>query len=438
MSTAPSSPSPTARRLALTKRRCDEALAQLDRAVPVPSSAAPSAAAPSAAAPSPLSARTAPSAEDAASTGAASSFEISDRLLRQRLQTFSPLFWFDKPPALAPPVAARHGWQCIGTDALQCSVCRKRLVVALDGPAASPPPAGACVLDDDALEADLADRARAALAAQFARQLATAHADTCPWRSTHLPAQSYAWPWRLSRAAQVDAYRARALRLRRDPRRADGLAQRWRARRLGPRLPRATVAQLVAIIRSPSAAPESDAVAQLAGTALAALCGWQGGPDVGQLECRLCLRRLMLSPLATATATTTSDRPTGRCDNGEADNDTDTDVEGDEDGPGVQDNEDGKDVLDLVDAHRWFCPWIVVASSIPGPGPAAAPSTPDDHVGAVPGALVGTTGWQTLGRMLLEGARPEKRLPPDTTESDHKATQMQRYRAIKQLLDFHR
>ena len=69
--------------------------------------------------------------------------------------------WFNKPPSLSPPVCCRYGWTLAGHELLSCGVCSS----FIKAPSQLTPDA----------------------AATLASQLATAHAELCPWKGHPSP-----------------------------------------------------------------------------------------------------------------------------------------------------------------------------------------------------------------------------------------------------------
>jgi len=55
-------------------------------------------------------------------------------LFLKRINSFTLINWTGKPLCLSPPLFAQYGWQCIGVDTIQCSVCGATVVCRLPWP----------------------------------------------------------------------------------------------------------------------------------------------------------------------------------------------------------------------------------------------------------------------------------------------------------------
>jgi hypothetical protein len=161
--TAPSTPAPAA--AGDRTSRIDSALKQI---LTSPSPASVAAAAAAAAPPD----ATAPSTSTASDLGKCRPWSRGDYFAR--VKTFKPSYWFAPPSQLSPMVCARFGWVCVGTDALACRSCDRRITYR----------APASDKDED----------WTAAVETFTCRLSDAHTAECPWRKEACPAGFVEFP----------------------------------------------------------------------------------------------------------------------------------------------------------------------------------------------------------------------------------------------------
>jgi len=86
----------------------------------------------------------------------------------QRLKTFSPATWFNKPGMISPTECARHGWRNAGVDSLLCESCKQQLTMSIH-PSLN------------------AESRRAVVLQLQARMVGDGHGQLCPWRDNPVP-----------------------------------------------------------------------------------------------------------------------------------------------------------------------------------------------------------------------------------------------------------
>ena len=113
-------------------------------------------------------------------------WDRSDLLLR--LATFRARTWFAKPAVCSAGACARRGWHNVSQNVLECATCKAQLAYVV--PAGLP-------------RAEALKRAE-----RFAKQLGSAHADGCGWRTEECPETLAAFP-RLDSSALAREFAAR-------------------------------------------------------------------------------------------------------------------------------------------------------------------------------------------------------------------------------------
>lgn len=172
----------------------------------------------------------------------------------QRVESYSPIKWFGKPPALSPLRCARYGWFCNAVDSLQCVTCGASVQ-----PSDSPTDA-----DESALSG-------------------SAHRGDCPWSKIAAPARFAAAP--LDAESMRRQYRA-------------ALARLFALHRV-PLLAPDTIARQLAVLRALPLYANMDCadVAKSDTLRCLAVHGWDASADGESLRCALCRRAVRVAEL---------------------------------------------------------------------------------------------------------------------------------------------
>lgn len=167
---APSTPAaaPTGNRAS----RIDSALKQILTSPSAASVAASASPGPAAGIPALAAAAAASTPAAAADLGQCRPWSRDDYFAR--VKTFKPSHWFAPPNQLSPAVCARYGWVCVGTDALGCRTCDRRITYRAPSSSTS------------SSEKD-EDEALTAAIETFTARLNEAHTASCAWRKEACP-----------------------------------------------------------------------------------------------------------------------------------------------------------------------------------------------------------------------------------------------------------
>jgi hypothetical protein len=178
----------------------------------------------------------------------------SRRDFLSRVESYSPIKWFSKSPALSPLVCARFGWICVGADSLQCVSCE-----------ASVSPSDDQIAADESLLS------------------VSAHRSGCPWSKIASPARFAAAP--------LDA---------------DGMRRQYRsalsrlfALRRVPLLSPDTVARQLGVLRALPLYDNLDCTDSAKSDTVRCLAvhGWDASGDGESVRCELCRRSVNVADL---------------------------------------------------------------------------------------------------------------------------------------------
>ncbi|TMW61565.1 hypothetical protein Poli38472_012756 [Pythium oligandrum] len=244
----------------------------------------------------------------------------------QRLATYGIATWFAKPKAISPLVCARFGWVNTASDMLQCAHCEEYLCCAIDDK-----------LSKDGVKA---------VAERFAGQLATSHADMCPWKSNPSPESFTVLPI-LSPHQVSDDITTRMEKLLKSLKPQSLLSSFDIAPEAVGKVLDAVDKEVVpdlmtleGLVRARFPTHSVDTAVVL-NAVLLTVFGWQLQSESGALSCEYCNRSLLL--------------PTDKADTEDDEKETE--------GPPAKRQKTAsspsRPVVNPLAEHRWFCPWVI-------------------------------------------------------------------------------
>ncbi|KAG9062322.1 hypothetical protein KI688_005236 [Linnemannia hyalina] len=248
----------------------------------------------------------------------------------ERLETFKPSTWFDKPKLVNAVECAKRGWINKGDDRLECcGGCGGVVIVRIDQIEEKPSPStdnssqdaeNSHTTDDFDLDDTLPDLDAESLGPQFHAMLTSNHVDGCPWKTHPCDDSIYKFPvLSHSHARKEFVDRAKELeKMKDDP--------------------------LIESTRHPLTVEEVEKLAGLfAGEAetkllILSLFGWRATETPKVLACDACHTRCTY-------IASFGFRKTG--------------VRDDDDYDDMSMDDDGEEAsFDTIQAHKWYCYWV--------------------------------------------------------------------------------